>query len=94
MKNINTYFMSYTPYIPVYNLNTPDGGPQKPAYVTSDTPIYSSYSGKLIGHGPIHRGSIRSDAPLGHPRHDKPFHVIEFNPANGSYMAHDPMRFK
>ena len=31
-----------------------------------------------------------SDAPYGQPNYGKPFHVIEYNPANNSYMMHRP----
>lgn len=74
--------------IPVFNLNVPNGGPQQSVVVGNNTPVYSSYTGNLIGHGPIPYG-VKTDAPIGHPNHGKPFHVIEFNPVNKTYMAHD-----
>jgi hypothetical protein len=73
--------------IPVYNINVPYGGVQQSAFVYSDTPIFSSYTGNFIGNGPIGWG-VRNDAPQGHSNYGKPFHVIEYNPANNSYMAH------
>jgi hypothetical protein len=76
--------------IPVFNINVPYGGPQPAAFVTSDTPIFSSYTGNLIGYGPIGWGTP-NDAPIGNHNYGKPFHVIEFNPSNNSYMAHGYM---
>jgi hypothetical protein len=73
--------------IPVYNINVPYGGMQQPAFVSADTPVFSSYTGNLIGHGMINHG-MRNDAPIGHGNYGKSFHVIEYNPANNSYMAH------
>ncbi|BCS82492.1 hypothetical protein QLL95_gp0360 [Cotonvirus japonicus] len=75
-------------YVPVYNLNVPNGGMQGPPLtVPSDKPVHSSYTGELIGYGPIPRGMM-SDAPIGHPNHGKDFHVIEYNPCNESWMMH------
>ena len=80
--------MSYFPgFIPVFNLNVPNGGPQMPMVMPMDAPVYSTYTGNLIGYGPMPIGLI-SDAPIGHRNHDKPFHVIEYNPVNKSYMMH------
>lgn len=78
---------SKTYYIPSYDLNAPNAGPQKPVYITHATPIHSSYSSKLIGHGPM-LNNIINDAPQGHPNHGKNYHVIEHNPVNDTYMAH------
>jgi hypothetical protein len=74
--------------LPVYNINVPGGGIQRQApNITSSTPVYSSYTGNLVSHGNISRGTI-SDAPFGHSNYGRPFHVIEFNPLNNSYMTH------
>lgn len=73
--------------IPVYDLNVPNGGPQAPISITKDQPIYSSYTGNLVSWGPIPYGTI-SDAPVGHSNYKKPFHVIEYNPVNRSFMTH------
>ena len=85
--------MSKSNFIPVHNLNVPNGGPQTPVTITTSTPVYSSYTGNLIGHGPISFGTP-TDAPIGHPNHGTNFHVVEFNPANNSFMAHDYSRTK
>jgi len=77
-------------YVPVYNLNIPGGGLQGPPMVISPiTPVYSSYTGNLVGYGPLEKGTP-NDAPKGHPNYNKSFHVVEFNPVNQSYMAHRP----
>jgi hypothetical protein len=73
--------------IPVFNLNVPGGGLQKPVSIGPNTPVYSSYTGELISNGPIAKGTI-SDAPKSNPNYGKPFHVIEHNPVNNTFMAH------
>ena len=74
-------------YVPCFSLNVPNGGPQQPVGITKETPIYSSYTGRLIGYGPLKFGTP-TDAPIGHKNHGTDFHVVEYNPCNGSYMAH------
>lgn len=74
-------------YIPSYNLNIPYGGPQKPIIVGQNDVVYSSYTGLPIGIGPVLQGRI-NDAPLGHPKYNKKWRVVEFNPVNQSWMAH------
>lgn len=74
-------------FLPVYNINIPGGGMQTPISIPSGAPIYSSYTGELITYGPVARGII-NDAPIGHPNYNKPFHVVEYNPVNQSFMAH------
>jgi len=73
--------------IPVFNLNVPGGGPQQPIVIPSNAPVYSSYTGNQVGTGAIPKGTI-SDAPQGNPNYGKPFHVVEYNPANKTYMMH------
>ena len=74
--------------IPCWSINTPGAGSQGPPMVISNhQPVYSTYSGVLVGHGPIPYG-MPGDAPAYHPNYGKDFHVVEYNPANGSYMAH------
>ncbi len=46
-----------------YNLNKPD------------TPVYSSYTSKLVGYCDI-KTATPNDAPIGNPNYNKPFHVI------------------
>ncbi len=75
-------------YIPSYNINIPNGGEQKSVIVGPSDSIYSSYSGDFISHGPLLKGTP-NDAPHSHPNYGKPFHVIEYNPCNNSYMAHE-----
>ncbi len=74
-------------HVPVYNLNVPGGGPQTPVAILSNTPVYSSYTGNLIGYGPLQTG-VRCDAPIGNPNFNKNYHVVEYNPANQTFMAH------
>jgi len=38
--------------IPVFDLNVPNGGLQKPIVIPNDAPVHSSYTGTLIGYGP------------------------------------------
>jgi len=74
--------------VPMFNINVPGGGLQKPiTTIAPGTPIHSSYTGELIGHGGVQRGTI-SDAPPGNKNYGKPYHVVEYNPCNDSYMAH------
>lgn len=73
--------------IPVFNLNVPGGGLQQPAHISPDTKIYSSYTSELVAIGNIPKGTI-CDAPIGNKNYGKPFHVIEYNPANHTYMTH------
>lgn len=74
--------------VPVYNINKPGGGPQpKAPTVTTNTPVYSSYTGELIGYGPITYGTV-NDAPKEHPNYNKSYRVIEYNPCNKTFMAH------
>ncbi|AYV75883.1 MAG: hypothetical protein Terrestrivirus3_152 [Terrestrivirus sp.] len=74
--------------IPVHNINVPNGGPQMPMTIPPDQPIFSSYTGNQVGVGFIPFGTP-SDAPFGNKNYGMNFHVVEFNPANGSFMAHD-----
>jgi hypothetical protein len=75
-------------FIPVFNLNVPNGGNQSSApIITANTPIYSSYTGNLVSYGNVQKGTI-SDAPIGNANYGKPYHVIEYNSANNSYMMH------
>ena len=74
--------------IPVWNINTPSGGFQGPPMTISpNQPVYSSYTSNFISNGPIPYGTP-GDAPIGHKNHGKNFHVIAYNPVNGSYMVH------
>ena len=73
--------------IPAFNLNVPYGGLQgPPLIVPSDQPVFSSYTGNLIGIGPI-PNNIRTDAPKGCYGHGQNFHVIE-RTSNNEWMAH------
>jgi hypothetical protein len=75
-------------YIPAFNINTPHAGPQGPPLtVPPDQPVYSSYTSNLIGYGPIPWGTP-TDAPIENVHYGKDFHVIEYVPANDSWMAH------
>lgn len=73
--------------LPVHDLNVPGGGLQKPITIPANAPVHSSYTGKLVGHGPQSFG-VPCDAPKGHPNYGKNFHVVVKNPANGSWMMH------
>lgn len=76
-------------FLPVYNLNVPFGGIQQPVTISPTTTVYSTYTGLPVWTGPVPKG-ITCDAPKGHPNYGKPFHVIEFNPVNKTYMMHRP----
>lgn len=82
---LNSYKMSKQ--LPVYDINYPGGGPQRPVTISDSSPVYSTYSGNLIGYGPLTTG-VKCDAPIGHPNYGKDYHVVEYNPANNTYMAH------
>ena len=71
-----------------YNVNIPGGGDQGPPIkISEDQPIYSSYTGQLIGYGGIPYGTI-CDAQVGTRNHGMTYHAIVYNPLNNSYMAH------
>jgi len=76
-------------YIPSHHLNTPHGGQQIKISVPSDAEIYSVYTSNLVNIGPIPWGTL-CDAPPGNPNYGKNYHVIQFNPANNSWMVHNP----
>ncbi len=41
-------------YIKCFPINSPNGGPQQPPMIIpKDQPVYSDYTGELIGYGPI-----------------------------------------
>ena len=63
-----------------------------PVTISADQPIFSSYTSKQVWTGPMPFG-IPSDAPVGHPFHGVNFHVVEYVPANNSFMVHDPRRW-
>lgn len=73
--------------LPVFSLNVPGGGQQQPVTIQPNTPIYSSYTGDLIGYGNQPYG-VKCDAAPSHKNYGKDFHVIDYNPANGSHMMH------
>ena len=73
--------------VPVHNINVPGGGIQQPMSIPANAPVYSSYTGNLVGYGPQPFG-VRCDAPQGHPNFGQNFHVIVHNPANNSFMEH------
>jgi hypothetical protein len=56
--------------------------------VPPDAPVYSDYTGNLVGYGPIPFG-ILSDAPVGHKNYGKNYHGIIVNGA-GEYRMHSP----
>ena len=74
-------------YIPVYDMNEPNGGNQIPVTVSKDTPVFSVYTGKFIGYGPIPRGVVVDAAP-GHPNYNKTYHNIQRNRDTNAFMAH------
>lgn len=75
-------------FIPVFHFNIPNGGMQKiPPPLKSNTPIYSSYTGKKVAEGPIKFGH-KNDAPKDHKNYGKTFHVIQYNQCNDSFMVH------
>lgn len=79
--------MSTPKFLPIYNINIPNGGAQVQMTVSADDKIYSSYTGEHVWTGPM-PNNIKTDAPITHPNYGKTFHVIEYNPANGSHMVH------
>ncbi len=79
--------------LPVYSINVPNGGNQQPITIPANAPVYSSYTGKLVGYGPQPFG-MPCDAPQGHPNNGKNYHVIINNPVNGSWMMHRNKGFK
>lgn len=42
-------------YLPVYNLNVPGGGVQKPITLGPSTKVYSSYTGNHVWTGPMQK---------------------------------------
>lgn len=74
-------------YVPVVSSNVPNGGIPPQITVKPDTPIYSTYTSKLVGYGPVPVGTM-SDAPPGHKNHGSDFHVIVYTPATDAFMIH------
>lgn len=78
--------------IPVHPFNYPGGGIPGPAPpVTPSTPVYSNYTGELIGYGPIAKGTP-NDAPSGNPQYNGPFHVIQYDVKSCNFIAHGHRR--
>ena len=75
-------------FIPTHSTNVPYGGIQQPVHISNNDPVYSSYTGKKIGYGPIQYG-VPTDAVKGQSGYGKNYHVIVFNSANGKWMAHN-----
>ena len=75
-------------HIPVYDLNKPDGGNQIPVSLGPNTPVYSTYTGRLVGYGPIPYG-VPGDAPLGHDNYGLNFHVVTYSRTDNSFMVHN-----
>lgn len=74
-------------YVPCFNLNVPNGGPQQQTFLKSTDPVFSLYTGDFICNGPLPKG-MPTDAQRGMNGYGKNFHVIEYNPANQTFMAH------
>ena len=79
--------MPKTNTLPVYDLNVPNGGPQQPVSIGQNDPVYSTYTGNLVGYGPQPTG-VRCDAPQDHPNYGKDYRVIVQNPVTGTFMMH------
>lgn len=77
--------------VPIYDINVPNEGPQKTVILDDGTPVYSSYTGNKICDGPIVKGTTCDAShsnPNSYPNYGKPFHVVEHNQVNRSWMAH------
>ncbi len=66
--------------------------------MSKSTPVYSSYTGKFIGNGPISwntpHDAPKEDSNYG-GNYGGNYHVITYIPANDTYMAHSHRgRFK
>jgi hypothetical protein len=72
-------------FIPCYDLGAPNM-PGGKFIISSTTPVYSSYSGDLIGFGQIPIGT-KCDASFGSEKYGQSYHVIERD-SNGNCMAH------
>jgi hypothetical protein len=68
-------------YVPVRTTYVPGGGPVGPLFVPSDAPVYSSYTGKLLGFGPPCEGTP-SDGPNGGY-----FKYVKHNPDTKTFGA-------
>ncbi|AQN67972.1 hypothetical protein [Saudi moumouvirus] len=71
-------------YIPAYNI---DGTNTEILSVPDDIPVYSMYTGNIIGFGNILWGTL-TDAPIGHKKHGEKFYVIVYNPEYNMWLAH------
>nr|AEX63219.1 hypothetical protein mv_R1017 [Moumouvirus Monve] len=71
-------------YIPAYNIN---GTNNIPLSVPDNVPVYSMYTGNIIGFGNIPWGTL-TDAPAGHKKHGKKFYIIAYNPEYDLWLAH------
>lgn len=71
--------------IPVFDGGGP-GRPQKQNItIPPNEPVYSVYSGEVVGYGGVPVGTP-GDAPPGHANFGKNFHAIQFY--NGAFMTH------
>ena len=78
-------------HLPTFCINVPNGGYQQTVTIGPNEPVYSQYTGNLIGYGPMNFG-VPNDAPKGNPQYGGVYHVINKNPCNNSWIAHDPRR--
>lgn len=72
-------------YVPCYRPGVGNGISTEET-VPDGTPVYSEYTGNIVGYGQIPCGMM-SDAPEGHRNHGKKFHVININGA-GEHRLH------
>jgi hypothetical protein len=78
--------MSYDTCIRVFNVGEAGmpGGQQ--LNISHETPIYSTYTGNIIGYGCIQLGT--PTGVLSGEGYGKKYHVVECNPITGTCIAH------
>jgi hypothetical protein len=72
-------------HLPVWDAGEPNR-PQVPVVLPENAPVYSVYSGNIVGYGPRPFG-VPCDAPKGHPNYGKNFHVIQKH-SDGNFVMH------
>ena len=77
--------MSEKKNIPVFDGGAPGVPQRQNMTIGPDDPVYSVYTGEVVGYGNIPVGTP-GDAPVGHHNHGKDFHAIQFY--NDAYMIH------
>lgn len=79
-------------FIPAHSLGVPGGNCQSHSMmISSNTPVYSSYTGNFIQNGPLGR-NVPNDAPPGDINYGKNWSNTVFNECNNTCIAYGGKR--